>query len=710
MKRPTTLVWQKVELERPFTFETICNFISQLNGFSTKQPFIWELNISQGKVNHLLGIDPLDLRFFKEMLQAQHATRFETVQSRKPLATAYDLTLSKNHYALRTKEAENLVRTVLANAGSLGKEERIVLQLVVGKSASPRPLPKELPNPDATFWQLITGNIPKLSTDSQALMREKLRYSQFEVSLRLGIDASSKPREIHLLKNSLASLRLLEQAGATFSAKPAPTEKLNQGKIPWHFQTRLSSIELACLLCLPAGEETYPGVSPLSPKILPPPIGLSPTPLRPVGLSLEQSPRLLGIAPKGALSHTWLLGGTGSGKSTAMLNLFLADAKDKRSAVVIDPKATLVADILERIPPERDQDVVILDPSQNGQAISINPFELVKVGVPAELVADMLLGVFQEIFEDSWGVYTQDILSHAFHTLVKVDGSTLLELPKLLTNKAFRHEVLKYISDPFLLDFWHGYETLSDSARQTMVAPVLNKFRGIVLRPALRALLAPSVGNFFLKDIFEHPRLLLVPLNKGVIGAENAKFIGAILLGCLYQLTLLRAKESYRQPVFIYIDEVADYLKLPVPLDDALSMSRSLGVGYILANQFSKQLPKNLRHSIYANCHNQIIFGLSMDEAKELANLVPELSAEDFYHLPPFQAYAKLPILNNQFKWLSLNTLPAPPAFRKKDELYGESLKRYGSTISQEPKAPSPKPTTRNHRKRKEPNNESHQD
>ena len=157
-------------------------------------------------------------------------------------------------------------------------------------------------------------------------------------------------------------------------------------------------------------------------------------------------------------------------------------------------------------------------------------------------------------------------------------------------------------------------------------------------------------------------------------------------MGCLYQLTLLRAKEQIRKPVFIYIDEVADYLKFPVPLGDALSMSRSLGVGYILANQFSKQLPSQLRESIYANCHNQIIFGLSMNEAKEMAKLTPELSAEDFYNLSPFQTYSKVKVSSNNFKWISAKTLPAPPISRQKDKLYGASLEIYGTTSEQEEK------------------------
>ncbi|MBO4127024.1 type IV secretory system conjugative DNA transfer family protein [Streptococcus suis] len=687
MKRPRTLIWQSVEWTRPFDFETVCDVITQLHGFSRRQAFIWEIRLSKEKAEFLLGADPLDMKFLKSMMTTHHSVRFD--EGKRPnISSAYDITLSKNHFALQTKQAENLVRTALSHTTLLKKNERIVIQLAIGKSTSPKPLPKDLPNPTASFWQLITGNIPKLSTDERTLLKEKLHYSQFQLTMRLGFQTENKAREFQLLKTMLACFRLLERAGARFSAKPTSSQKINHGHLPWHFQTVVSSIELASLFLLPAGEAQYAGVLSLSPKTILPPIGLPHQAQRPFGLSLEKAPRFVGIPAQAGLSHTWLLGGTGAGKSTAMLHLFLADAREGRSAVIIDPKATLVDDILERLPQNRDQDVVILDPAQNGKTISINPFDLVKAGVPAELVADMLLGVFREIFEDSWGVYTQDVLSHAFHTLVKIPDASLLDLIPLLTDKTVRHQLLKNVTDPFLLSFWQGYDTMSEQARQTTISPVLNKFRGILLRPALRGLLGKPSGQFSLQDMFAKPRLLLVPLNKGLIGTETAKFLGAILLGCLYQLTLLRAKERFRKPVFIYIDEVADYLKLPVPLDDALSMSRSLGVGYILANQFSKQLPSNLRQSIYANCHNQIIFGLSMNEAKELANLVPELSAEDFYQLPPFQTYSKVPLSANCFRWLSVKTLPTPPVLRKKDEIYGESFERYGSSVSDELSAP----------------------
>ena len=253
MKRQTHLSWQSMDWTRPFKFESVCNFTMQLNGYSRRQPFIWEIRLIQEKAKHLIGADPLDMPFLTEMMASHNTVRFEKIKRSKVTST-YDITLSKHHYALKTKETENVVRGFLSQAGTLKRNEEIVLQLVIGKSSSPKPILKDLGNPDATIWQKVTGNIPPLSSDSKALIREKLHYSQFQVSLRLGIRAGNKAREIQILKSVLASLRILERAGASFSAKPTSTEKLNHGHLPWHFQTILSSIELASLFCLPAGD------------------------------------------------------------------------------------------------------------------------------------------------------------------------------------------------------------------------------------------------------------------------------------------------------------------------------------------------------------------------------------------------------------------------------------------------------------------------
>lgn len=187
MKRPAHLAWQEVEWARPFAFDKVCDFMARLNGFSRRQAFIWEIHLSKDKVRFLLGTDPLDSRFIKDMMTAHHSVRFETIKTRPKVTTAYDILLSKNHFALQTKQTDNLVRTILSHAGTLNQQEKVVIQLLVGKSSSPRPLPKDLINPNTSFWQKVTGNIPKLSADAKALIKEKLQHSQFQLSIRLGL-------------------------------------------------------------------------------------------------------------------------------------------------------------------------------------------------------------------------------------------------------------------------------------------------------------------------------------------------------------------------------------------------------------------------------------------------------------------------------------------------------------------------------------------
>ena len=141
----------------------------------------------------------------------------------------------------------------------------------------------------------------------------------------------------------------------------------------------------------------------------------------------------------------------------------------------------------------------------NERVIGINPFELTKFGVSEELVADMLLTVFKELFPDHFGIRTLDVLSHSFLTLAKSEEANLVMLVPLLTNKAFRQKMVGRISDPFLQSFWQSFETMSQSERNLLISPVLNKMRQILLRPELRAIFGQSQTSFSLMELFEGP-------------------------------------------------------------------------------------------------------------------------------------------------------------------------------------------------------------
>jgi len=195
---------------------------------------------------------------------------------------------------------------------------------------------------------------------------------------------------------------------------------LNTVHVPLRFPLKLSVKELSSFLLLPAGEEELPGTPGLHPKvILSPNWYRNPTNQqnnRSFAVSMDaMNPKRLSISPHDSLEHTVCLGPTGSGKSTAMLHLILADITAGRSVLVLDPKADLIISILERIPEERVGDVVIIDPSDSCPC-GFNPLAFKDYGNPS-LIADATLSVLKEIFSDCWGIYTQDVLTAALLTL-----------------------------------------------------------------------------------------------------------------------------------------------------------------------------------------------------------------------------------------------------------------------------------------------------
>lgn len=433
---------------------------------------------------------------------------------------------------------------------------------------------------------------------------------------------------------------------------------------------------------LPSGDEELPGMSDIHPRAMYPPTWYrEPTNRfnsRSFGTTLNPAnSQKLSISPEDSLEHTILLGPTGSGKSTAMLNLILSDINAGRSVLVIDPKADLVTSILERIPTSRADDVVVIDPSDDNP-VGFNPLTL--PGNPT-LMADAILAVFKEIFSDSWGVRSQDVLSAALLTLIEVDRASLLWLPPLLTDENFRHNITKDVKDKITLKpFWSTFDNLRPAEREQWVAPVLNKMRQFLFRPGLRGILGQSNPKFQLMDLFSQRKIVLVPLNRGTVGAESARLLGSLVVGLTWTLALSRANVApeRRHLVSLYIDELQDYLTLPTDLSDALAQARGLGVGITMAHQYRAQLPYEIRAGIDANARNKIIFGLNASDAREIATMAPGLEALDFMLLPRYQIYTNFMSGGRQTGWIQGKTIPAPPALHTAVEIKARSQTRYG--------------------------------
>jgi type IV secretory pathway TraG/TraD family ATPase VirD4 len=394
------------------------------------------------------------------------------------------------------------------------------------------------------------------------------------------------------------------------------------------------------------------------------------------GFATSGSTRL-SISPRDALEHTIILGPTGSGKSTVMQNLVYADMLAGRSVLLLDPKAELVNDVTACVPKGREDDVVILDLT-SPTPVGFNPFAF-SYGNPA-LIADAILAVFQNIFSENWGIRSQDVLSAALLTLAQTEGASLLWLPTLLTDETFRRKVTAGVKDKIgLAPYWEGYEEMKESERRAEIAPVLNKIRQFLLRPALRNVLGQSHPKFDLMDLFTKRKIVLVPLNKGTVGAESARLLGSLIVGMVWTMALSRANipAEKRHMVSLYIDELQDYIALPTDLSDALAQARGLGVAMTLAHQYRAQLPPDIRAGVDANARNKIVFGILAD-AKEMAAIAPELEAVDFMSLPRYSVYTSFHVNGRSTGWISGKTLPPTPPTRSIAELRALSMTRYG--------------------------------
>jgi len=672
-RRFHNLVWYIMLWRRPFELEDIERALVNLAALSDRGAIVFEVRGSRSRVQYLLGSEKGTAVKIQNALRPHGQIAFRKYEGeRAAVSHAAQVKVTKPVLTLRTDCTESLIRAALAAMHQAKDEAPLVLQIVLGQAFTPSAMPKNLPNPHASWLDIAMGNVGPASPESRTSIKEKISHHGFDCTIRLGGASWAFVNALH------CALRILESAGVKLSIKEEPAARLDEAHIAWHFPMRLSVKELANFLLLPVGtDEQLPGVEGLHPKLLPPPAWYAANSR--IFAATPDGRKKLGISPTDAREHLIITGPTGSGKSTALLNLILADIAAGRGVLVLDPKLDLVNDVLARIPENRDKDVVVIDPSAPAP-VGFNPLALKDHYNPG-LAADAILAVFQAVFADNFGIRTLDVLSASLLTLVQCDGASLLWLPALLTDERFRRKITASVTDKIgLAPYWAGFEAMNDGQRRQEIAPVMNKMRQFLLRPELRSVLGQSNPKFTLTDLFDKRKIVLVPLNKGHIGPECARLLGSLLVSLTWTLALSRANlpQERRHLVSVYIDELQDYLSLPTDLSDALAQARGLGLGLTMAHQYRKQLPPDILAGVDANARNKIVFGLGADDAKAMSAMAPELEPLDFMKLPRYQVYASVQAGGRSTGWMSGRTLPPPPATRSVAELRALSMQTYG--------------------------------
>ncbi len=699
MARPAhPLVWHQLRFALPLAQDTAVGLVERILADSSLGRVVLELRAAGGQAVWAVGSHAGE-RLVSLVRELVPGCRVSRGVSRRAVDQAVVVSARPVGVGLATERLASVVRAVLAALAVTAEGEELVVQLQLGRRFSPEACGRVEPQ----GWLELLGLVPIPSLSGERGRRLKMQVGRHRAaaSLRLGVRAASPLRQRVLLQGLLGALRLLEGPGVRLRARTEHPAKLDSLRRPWRAGLELGAGEIVAMAGWPVGEGALPATPSAHPRVLPLPAARETQRAFATGVA-DQAGERLGISIGDALYHTVLLGPTGAGKSTALAHLALADIHAGRGVLLIDPKTDLVADILARIPEQRRDDVVVIDPTSS-RPVGINPLARAQTtrsgalssvggsapggGASPELVADTVLATFKGVFAESWGVRVEQVLSAALVTLARTPGATLVDLPLVLTNPAYRQRLIAASgADPLGTgQFWAAYEALSEAQRQQWVGPVLTRLQPFLIRPHLRATLGQAAPSFDLGEVFTRRRIVLVSLNKGVLGAESARLLGSLLVGQLWPLILARAavEPSRRHVVSVFIDEVQDYLSLPGSLADALAQARSLGAAFHLAHQYRGQLPAALKAGIDANARNKIIFSLSAADAAELARQAIGLEAADFQLLPRFGVYARTMHHGRENPWCHATTLPPTPPTQDALALRASSQARYGQDAAQ---------------------------
>ncbi len=327
----------------------------------------------------------------------------------------------------------------------------------------------------------------------------------------------------------------------------------------------------------------------------------------------------VGLSPAGRARHLYIVGQTGTGKSTLLLNLIAQDLATGRGVALLDPHGDLADAAVGLLPRRRGDDLVWFDPSDLGRPIGFN----LLARLPEDhrpLVADGVVAAFRAIWPDSWGPRLEHIFAHAVRTLMDVPGATLLYLPRLLQDDGFRARCLHHLADPVVRAFWTlEYAAYPPRFREEAIAPVLNKIGRVLMTPAIRNIISQPKSGFDLRFMMDDSRVLVASLSKGALGEGPSHLLGALLVTAIAQAALSRRDipEADRRPFHLYVDEFQNFVTSGFGL--ILSEARKYGLTLTLAHQYLAQVPDPLRDAVFGNVGSIVCFRVGAEDAPLLA-------------------------------------------------------------------------------------------
>ncbi len=390
-----------------------------------------------------------------------------------------------------------------------------------------------------------------------------------------------------------------------------------------------------------------------------------------------------GIKAADRRKHLYIIGKTGTGKSTTIANMAINDMKNGAGVAVIDPHGDLSEILLDYVPSHRINDVAYLDPSDSVNPFHMNPLE-VKNPTYRELVASGIVSIFYKLYHMSWGPRLEYILRNTILTLTLVPQSTFLDIPEILTNENFRQKVVSKLEDGVLRNFWvNEFNKFTPRLHSESTSPILNKVGQFLSSQTIRNIVGHPKSTIDLETMMNEGKIIIVNLSQGKLGEDSSALLGAMMITKMQLAAMNRVymSEGDRKDFYLYVDEFQNFATQS--FIKILSEARKYRLNLTLANQYIGQIDEDVQKAIFGNAGSLVSFGVGAADARMLTHeFGSKYEEQELVGLGNYQIILKLSIDNQTSLPFSAMTLPLPQSKNQnREKVIRSSRERYTKPI-----------------------------
>ncbi|MFA7088008.1 MAG: TraM recognition domain-containing protein [Patescibacteria group bacterium] len=523
--------------------------------------------------------------------------------------------------------------------------------------------------------QIAPKKLSAVEEDMTRAIEEKNLKAGLDVNLRIIASAKTKERANIYLENLGSAFSEYNNFsyGNVFSRPDKrKTEKIVKDFIYRHFNNRdrflLNSEELASMFHFPLKGTETPNILWLTAKIAP-----APNNIPNEGITLGDNvyrgvKQEIRMKRADRRRHTYVIGKSGTGKSVLLANMAIQDIQNGEGVCVLDPHGDLINDILDRLPPERSEDVIIFSPGDLDRPLALNLLDYdERYPEQKSFIINEMIGIFDKLYDlkATGGPMFEQYMRNAMLLIMDdpASGSTLMEIPKVLADENFRRLKLSRCKNQTVVDFWRkeAEKAGGEAALANIVPYITSKLTSFISNDMMRPIIGQQKSAFNLRDVMDRQKILLIDLPKGLVGEMNAYLLGMILVGKILMAALSRTDmpSENRKDFYLYIDEFQNFTTNSIC--QILSEARKYALNLIIAHQYIGQLSKNqnteIKDAVFGNVGTMITFKIGSEDADFLVKeFSPTFNQYDLINIDKGTAYIKLLVDNSATKPFSLRT------------------------------------------------------